>query len=660
MSPPAPRFTLDAMPTESEFLADPAAPRWIRDALRFLPVKSQFILAGNIRDRYPFLLEAAQPAKPAQPATDTQPAQPAVPAQPAKYVPLALTSYATESLKLRGYQFFLEYNAVEGFGVVTPRGESADTTRKFFSDTFKLTFDPTGRAKCSLAKALETLDRIVAHKDHFIAVFLDFASRYAKRADVLDPAEHEFFSKALVQCHGAQPHITPTHSLAQFNPVFWLCDKENDLPDWLVLNNPRLRVVTIPRPDHLLRRALITQITPSLPGCFEATDQRREDLHDVFVEQTEGMVLTDVIAITQLCRREQLRFEDIGEAVRRYKLGVTEDPWKRLDRKKIASAGDFIRRRVKGQQAAITKSLDIIKRAVTGLSGSQGSRSGGRPRGVMFLAGPTGTGKTELAKTLTELLFGDERAYIRFDMSEFSAEHADQRLIGAPPGYIGSDMGGELTNAIREKPFSVVLFDEIEKAHPRILDKFLQILDDGVLTSGRGERVYFSESVIIFTSNLGIYKYDDDGHRILNVQPAEPYEQVEQKVRAEIANYFKLQLNRPEILNRMGENIVVFDFIRPDVAVQIFDKMVGGILARLADQQRITVTLTDPVRTTLRDHCLRDLGNGGRGVGNHLEAWLINPLARALFDADVTAGGRVTITSLELTDGVPTVRLQAE
>lgn len=243
----------------------------------------------------------------------------------------------------------------------------------------------------------------------------------------------------------------------------------------------------------------------------------------------------------------------------------------------------------------------------------------------MFLAGPTGTGKTELAKTLTELLFGDERAYIRFDMSEFSAEHADQRLIGAPPGYIGSDMGGELTNAIREKPFSVVLFDEIEKAHPRILDKFLQILDDGVLTSGRGERVYFSESVIIFTSNLGIYKYDDDGHRILNVQPAEPYEQVEQKVRAEIANYFKLQLNRPEILNRMGENIVVFDFIRPDVAVQIFDKMVGGILARLADQQRITVTLTDPVRTTLRDHCLRDLGNGGRGVGNHLEAWLINP-----------------------------------
>ena len=200
------------------------------------------------------------------------------------------------------------------------------------------------------------------------------------------------------------------------------------------------------------------------------------------------MVLTDVIAITQLCRREQLQFTEIGEAVRRYKLGVTEDPWKRLDRSKIANGMEFIGRRVKGQQQAVVKALDIIKRAVTGLSGAQASKAGGRPRGIMFLAGPTGVGKTELAKALTELLFGDERAYIRFDMSEFSAEHADQRLMGAPPGYVGYDAGDELTNAIREKPFSVVLFDEIEKAHPRILDKFLQMLDRGFRLHPHGDR----------------------------------------------------------------------------------------------------------------------------------------------------------------------------
>jgi len=154
-------------------------------------------------------------------------------------------------------------------------------------------------------------------------------------------------------------------------------------------------------------------------------------------------------------------------------------------------------------------------------------------------------------------------------MSEFSAEHADQRLIGAPPGYVGYDMGGELTNAIREKPFSVVLFDEIEKAHPRILDKFLQILDDGVLTSGRGDRVYFSEALIIFTSNLGIYRQDDSGERVPNVLPGEAFEQVQDKVLSEIERHFKLVLNRPEILNRIGENVIVFDFIRPDIAEQI-------------------------------------------------------------------------------------------
>lgn len=181
-----------------------------------------------------------------------------------------------------------------------------------------------------------------------------------------------------------------------------------------------------------------------------------------------------------------------------------------------------------------------------------------------------GVGKTELAKALTELLFGDERAYIRFDMSEFSAEHADHRLLGAPPSYVGYEASGELTNAIREKPFAVVLFDEIEKAHERILAKFLQLLDDGVLTSGRGERVYFSESVFIFTSNLGIYKPVARGnrvHRVLNISPNEDkdYEAVENKVRSEIERYFKNQLNRPEILNRIGENIVVFDFIRPEM-----------------------------------------------------------------------------------------------
>ena len=498
---------------------------------------------------------------------------------------------------------------------------------------------------------------MAGYREEFLAIIADFASRYCLRADSLTEKEHEYFTRALMLSHSVLPHNTANIKEAQFNQLVWICDQENDLPGWFTLNNPRIRSIVVPKPDHIVRGALIRTLTPSLPGFSEAAGEDKAEQHRVFVEQTEGMFLTDVIAITQLCRREQLSFAEIGEAVRRYKLGVTEDPWKRLDRARIAHGEAIIRRRVKGQQQAIAKALDIIKRAATGLSGAQGSKIGGKPRGVMFLAGPTGVGKTELAKSLTELLFGDEKAYIRFDMSEFSAEHADQRLLGAPPGYVGYDAGGELTNAIRERPFSIVLFDEIEKAHPRILDKFLQLLDDGVLTSGRGERVYFSESVITFTSNLGIYRLDAEGQRVPNVSPEEPYENVERKVREEIEKYFKLQINRPEILNRIGENIVVFDFIRPPIAEQIYEKMVANVLDRLADSQQVRVTLPKHVNGALRERCIHDLSHGGRGIGNQLEAWLVNPLARVLFDRNIAPGSSLVVSALQPVDGVPTVEL---
>jgi ATP-dependent Clp protease ATP-binding subunit ClpA len=621
-------------PDEAALLADPVTPRWIRDVLRFVAIRSQFILSGNVRDRYPFAPE------------------------PGKHVPLGLSQYLVEMLRLRGYTHFLSYNILEGFSPLVPRGGNEADARALFEKQFELKFDEHGHCRCSTDKAIAALDRVVAHREHLVGVVVDFASRLAVRADSLTEREHEFFTRALMLSHSAVPHVTPTVREAHFNNLFWVCDRVNDLPGWLSVDNPRIRSVILPKPDHLLRRALITGLVPSLAGFQECPEAERPGCLDLFVEQTESMLLTDVIAISQLARREKLAFREIGEAVRRYKLGVTEDPWKRIDRRKIQQGAEFIHRRVKGQQQAVTKSLDIIKRAVTGLSGAQASKAGGRPRGVLFLAGPTGVGKTELAKTLTELLFGDERAYIRFDMSEFSSEHADQRLIGAPPGYVGYDAGGELTNAIREKPFSVVLFDEIEKAHPRILDKFLQLLDDGVLTSGRGDRVYFSEAVIVFTSNLGIYKTGTDGERVLNVAPEEPYDEVERKVRSEIERYFKSQLNRPEILNRIGENIVVFDFIRADVARQIFDKMVASILGRLADQQQVRIEIPPEVEAELRLQCTRDVSQGGRGIGNKLEAWLINPLARGLFDLQIAEGTSLRVRRLAQVEGIPTLELE--
>lgn len=632
----APPAGNEAPPVPNYHLADSdVTPRWIKDIFRFLPVKSHFILSNNIRDRYPF------------------------PAQPERCMPLDLVQYLTEALRTQGFDYFIKYNQIEGFSAVVPRGDSMERVRAFFSKTFEIKFDACGQYRCSKERSLEIFEQIVKHQEHFIAIYADFASRYTVKADSLTEDEHLYFTKAYMLSQSVLPHITKKVSSAMFNSVFWLCDRENDLPAWFIAENSRIRGVIIPKPDHIQRRALIKVLAPSLKGFKECNENGVEQFTEEFVDQTEGMVLGDVVAITQLCRKEELGFEEISEAVRRYKIGVPDDPWKKLSREKVLNGEEFIRKRVKGQDASVVKALDIIKRAMMGLSGAQTSRlAGGKPRGLMFLAGPTGVGKTELAKALTELLFGDERAYIRFDMSEFSAQHADQRLMGAPPGYVGFEAGGELTNAIKEKPFSVVLFDEIEKAHPRILDKLLQIIDEGALTSGKGERVYFSESVLVFTSNLGIYKDNADGQRVLNVSMNEPYADVAKKVRLEIDKYFKTDLNRPEILNRIGENIVVFDFIRQDIAVQIFDKMLENIKGRMLQSKGITIELPDEIKTQLLEFCIKDLSNGGRGIGNQLEAWLINPLGRALFDFGVQDGHTVRITEFKESEGVPELKIE--
>jgi ATP-dependent Clp protease ATP-binding subunit ClpA len=495
-----------------------------------------------------------------------------------------------------------------------------------------------------------TLERLVALDGAPVALIADFASRLIVRSDALSPAEQQLFTRALVLSQTAQARPTGPDRAPRFNCIVWVVEKEGDLPDWLTIDNPRLRHIPVAPPDRTTRRAVAPSLIRSLPGAREVTSEVLKEAENDLVDATEGMLLVDLNAVVQLARAEKVPIEEVAEAVRRYKVGVTEDAWRKIERGRIRDGAETIARRVVGQDHAVVHMLDIVKRAATGIGGG---RRGGRPRGIAFLAGPTGVGKTELAKTVTELLFGDESAYIRFDMSEFSAEHADQRLIGAPPGYVGYDVGGELTNAVRERPFSVVLFDEIEKAHPRILDKFLQILDDGVLTSGRGDRVYFSETLIIFTSNLGIYSTAPDGSRSANVTPEDQFEDVRSRVRAEIGNHFKLVLNRPEILNRFGENVIVFDFIRPAVAERIFASMIHSVLADAATSG-YQISIASDAMDALRQLCTTDLANGGRGIRNKIEAHLINPLARALFDR-TTVGPAVvrgleagTVTSLVL------------
>jgi hypothetical protein len=598
-------------------------PRWIRDLERLLPIRSQYIVAGNIRDSF---------LTPFQDGMTLAP----------------LLRCLWNTLQAQGYRFLLVYNPVEGLRPYPNEPEALELATKHFD--LKL---QEGAMPMSLEGLSGVMEKLPGLREARCALVIDFASRLTRQPDHLDATEHRFFVAAERISLAANPIVprgadinTPLGK-ARFNPVVWLVNRAQDLPSWFTLDSARIGTLTATLPDYETRHAAATILGGRFSGYAAGTEIEREKYAKLYADGTDGLSLSDLSDIAQLADRQGIAFRDVDDAVQCFKVGISENPWKKTYlREKIADAAPFIEERVKGQPQAATKTIDILMRSVMGLTGAQARSSGSRPRGVLFFAGPTGVGKTELAKTLTQLIFGNESAYIRFDMSEFAEEHASARLLGAPPGYIGYDAGGELTNAVREKPFSVILFDEIEKAHPRILDKFLQILEDGRLTDGRGDTAYFSEAIIIFTSNLGIYVEDEHGRRVQNVAPDDHYDVVESRVRIAIQDYFKFRLSRPEILNRIGDNIVVFSFITPPVAALIFNGMLKNVVNRVREEHKVELAIPEPVRAKLLDLCTRDLSNGGRGIGNQIESTFINPLGRALFRLNLEGRDQVTVKDI--------------
>jgi ATP-dependent Clp protease ATP-binding subunit ClpA len=289
--------------------------------------------------------------------------------------------------------------------------------------------------------------------------------------------------------------------------------------------------------------------------------------------------------------------------------------------------------------------VSALRKAVIGLSAAHQSQGSQAPRAVFFFAGPTGTGKTELAKAISQLVFGQDQL-LRFDCGELRQEHAVARLIGAPPGYVGYDRGGELTEGIRAKPNSVVLFDEIEKAHPRLLDTLLGVLDDGRLTSGQGETAYFGQAILIFTSNLGMYEeVKDNNGKLMQRIPSFDYDTsfdvIEQGVREAIRDEFVSGLGRPELLGRFGgaDSIVVFDYLRD--LDKVCRKFVSNIAINVKRLHGVELVVDDSLieRVVLATQSRPDaLVLGGRGLKPELDRVLTNPLSDRLFEEPIHKG----------------------
>lgn len=612
---------------ERRRFGDNTYPRWIREIDLALPVRAQFVVTGNIRDNH--RLPGDEHGDRGSTTVDV----------------------IRECLVDAGFQAVFDYDPIDGLGIAYESEEGA-------AEQVVSGVKAGERTTPSMSRLAEIL-RAVVHAPLSAAIIIDFASRL--RGDDQDPppALHELFREASKLAHTAQeqPLTGDGHHGSVYNPIFWLVDQEQDLPHWIAGIEP-VRVVSIPLPSLDEREREACALLAEFPNWADpTTEEERAQAKTIarrFATATHGMGYRAMWDIRKLAQDSGIAADDVEEAVRAFRAGIPYNPWRDPDvRARIADARKTIGAEVLGQDSAIDRSVDILMRAAAGLTGAQSAGHKGRPQGVLFFAGPTGVGKTKLAKQIAQLVFGTEETLTRFDMSEFTLEQSEARLIGAPPGYVGHDAGGDLTNAVRQRPFSVLLFDEVEKAHPRILDLFLQILDDGRLTDGGGGTVYFSETIIVFTSNLGVYREvfgpNNTRTRELVITPEDPptYEDRAAAIRRGIHEHFTLSIGRPELLNRIGEdNIIVFDFITEPDGRELVKRYIDNIVAQVFENSGISLDVPTEIVDTVADAAVGSLHFGGRGIGSAVETAFVNPLASALFSLPEGAA-EVKATSLE-------------
>ena len=459
---------------------------------------------------------------------------------------------------------------------------------------------------------------------------IDWSQYLFTEGNSLPEKERKWITIISKMLRDSEKEFTFSSIQKQSSIILFLLNGHSTLPASLVVGNPLINSISVSLPERTDKEFFINKYIDTFNFENEIDNEiKKAD----FIDSLDNLTIRDLTQLIKLSHQTEDALSP-NKLINMYKYGLTSSPWEELSKDKLSKTKDVLSERVKGQDEAIEKLTKVVIRAFTGLSGLHHSAKQKKPKGTLFFVGPTGVGKTELAKSLAEFLFGDEEACLRFDMSEYSHEHADQRLVGAPPGYVGYEKGGQLTNAIKDKPFSVILFDEIEKAHPKILDKFLQILEDGRLTDGKGETVSFSESIIIFTSNIGAAGESDQSESKIDMN----YSKLVDYFKNEVTHHFNAPdseggLGRPELLNRIGDNIVVFNYITSnDVMQKIAKAKLKPLYNFIKERFKMELHFEN------EDSSLKALigkvnkEHGGRGILNVIEPNIIDPLSEFIFE----------------------------
>jgi ATP-dependent Clp protease ATP-binding subunit ClpB len=355
-------------------------------------------------------------------------------------------------------------------------------------------------------------------------------------------------------------------------------------------------------------------------GKLQALDKEIEDTQ----EKLRGMQGDKAMI------KEEVDAEDIADVVSRW-TGIPVSKMMQSEKDKLLHLEDELHQRVIGQDEAIEAVADAVRRSRAGLQDPK------RPIGSFIFLGTTGVGKTELAKALAEFLFDDESMMTRIDMSEYQEKHSVSRLVGAPPGYVGYDEGGQLTEAIRRKPYSVVLFDEIEKAHPDVFNILLQVLDDGRLTDNKGRVVNFKNTIIIMTSNMGSSYIQSQMEKLSGSNK----EEVIEETKKEVMNMLKKNI-RPEFLNRIDETIMFLPLTETEIR-QIVLLQIKGVQKMLAENG-VELEMTDAALNFL-SQVGYDPEFGARPVKRAIQRYLLNDLSKKLLSQEVDRSKAIIVDS---------------